>query len=127
MRLQGVAVFNYLNDDVIQILMGGIHRDLRADMNLFDTFYNQDVTIPQEFTNVESLWVYFINFWATRMENRHRAYFSRRINELLTPWQDVLDGNPSPATQQIAEQAMEDIRLVADLYAEIRFEKRNLT
>ena len=70
---------------------------------------------------------YFINFWATRMENRHRAYFSRRINELLTPWQDVLDGNPSPATQQIAEQAMEDIRLVADLYAEIRFEKRNLT
>ena len=126
-RLQGVSVFNYLNDDVIQILMGGINRDLRADMNLFDTFYNQDVTIPQKFTIVESLWVYFINFWATRMENRHRAYFSRRINELLTPWQDVLDGNPSPATQQIAEQAMEDIRLVADLYAEIRFEKRNLT
>ncbi|KAG4426048.1 hypothetical protein IFR04_000755 [Cadophora malorum] len=123
----GVSVFNYLNDDVIQILMGGINRDLRADMNLFDTFYNQDVTIPQKFTIVESLWVYFINFWATRMENRHRAYFSRRINELLTPWQDVLDGNPSPATQQVAEQAMEDIRLVADLYAEIRFEKRNLT
>lgn len=96
-------------------------------MNLFDIIYNRDLTIPQEPSNVEGLWISFINLWATRMENRHRIYFRRRIGELLSPWQNVLAANPSPQRRTIAEEAIERIYFIDDLYGEIRFEKRNLT
>jgi hypothetical protein len=109
--MQGIAVFNYINDANVQRLIGDIHGGFRASTETFDAINN--IINPSQATNLEGLWVTFINFWAQRMANRYRNYVNLRITQLLTPWTAMLNANPTPQQHAIATDAIADINLLA--------------
>lgn len=111
--MQGIAIFNYINDANVQIFLGRIHNGLHTRLNYFDRNFAALVVPSQEPTNLEGLWVTFINFWAQRMVNSYRNYANNRLDILAAPWRRILAGNYPQAMRDVASENLESIDEVA--------------
>ena len=119
-----MAIFNYLNDENLQNLLGNIHDGIGAAAAEFDTVYNTFGEFPPaEQTNIHGLWTTFINYWTQRLTNRFRNALTIGINgnearmtQLAAAWNNILDNNPTP--QQMLEGG-QAIQAINDLNDEI--------
>lgn len=105
-HMQGLCVFNYINANNVQKLMGEIHSGLIADARQFDIFFAWYVNnLPP--TNLRGLWGCFINFYARRIANSHRNYIYSRIARLLAPWTAQAQQTLTPQNQRSRALALQ--------------------
>ncbi len=128
--MQGIAVFNYLNNNNIQALIGDIHNGVRDDFSEFDEIFNDFIVPALGYgrTNTRDLWTFFINALAQRMANVHQIYVNGRLDQLETGWNDVLDNNPTLEEEALATEALHEISLLRQQVPNlIVFNRANLT
>jgi hypothetical protein len=125
---QGIFIFNYLNSPGPQGLLNIIHDAIKAASETFDTLFNEyeQPNIPgQASTNLQGIWVNFINQYTSRMANYHRNYANARLDQLIAGWNNLLAQNPTQQQQQIANEAIKEINNLKSQVAALLFDRAN--
>lgn len=124
---QGLAAFNYINENNIHGYIVNIHQGVRDALRQFDQIYNN--LYPANPVNLADLWIEFINLWAQRIVNNHRTYITRRLNQLAAPWLPLLNNPQTPQLQRsVAQNAINLINnLRAQIPTQVRFNRNGLT
>lgn len=110
--MHGIFIFNYLNDDTTQDLLGTAYGRVGDDMTLFDTIFNTYIvpSLPNTTpTQLRPIWTEHMNFLTRRMGSFYLSYAENRLASLEAPWNNILNGRPSRAAANIARSAIKDI------------------
>ena len=115
MYLQGVGVFEYMNDGHVLDLTRDVYRTQLDAVRQFDMLYG--MANPAGPSNLRDHLPQFERRLATRMVNNHRRYMDDRLDQLAAPWVDIQ--NSQASTQQQRIDATQALNMITNLRSQI--------